>query len=172
MMAGQTDSRTILPIISRRIAPNAVIIIALLLLCACSSAPSVPNASRNSVALPISKLTAFEQHWRGVPYRYGGSNKHGIDCSAFVQQTYRQLTHIQLPRTTTEQAKLGKQIALTQVTSGDLLFFKTGWRTRHVGIYLSHSNFMHASTSDGVTISSLASPYWQNAFWQARRIIF
>ncbi|WP_417762451.1 NlpC/P60 family protein [Shewanella sp.] len=145
-----------------------------LLLAGCSSAPEpakVSGPSTNQQLLPVNTLAAFEQQWRGVPYRYGGNSKHGIDCSAFVQLTYQQLANIRLPRTTAAQAQYGVKIARSELVSGDLVFFKTGWSSRHVGIYLSHNNFMHASTSEGVTISSLNTPYWRDAFWQARRLL-
>ncbi|KFZ36282.1 hypothetical protein HR45_17415 [Shewanella mangrovi] len=157
-----------------RLSVVLIISVLLLLLTGCSStntpaANSVTNT--NAPLLPVKTLTAFEQQWRGVPYRFGGNSKRGIDCSAFVQLTYQQLANIRLPRTTEAQANQGFKVPLTAVTSGDLLFFKTGWSSRHVGIYLSQNNFMHASTSEGVTISSLNTPYWREAFWQARRLI-
>ncbi len=146
----------------------------MLLLAGCSSAPEptkVAAPSPNQLLLPVKTLAAFEQQWRGVPYRYGGSSKRGIDCSGFVQLTYQQLARMNLPRTTEEQASRGVKVARSELVSGDLVFFKTGWSSRHVGIYLSHNNFMHASTSEGVTISSLNTPYWRDAFWQARRLL-
>ncbi|QSX33596.1 C40 family peptidase [Shewanella avicenniae] len=146
----------------------------LLGLTGCSSKPEpVAVASTQAAPSPVAvqALAAIEQQWRGVPYRFGGSSKRGIDCSAFVQLTYQQLANISLPRTTEAQATQGQAVPLSQLLSGDLVFFKTGWRSRHVGIYLSNNNFMHASTSEGVTVSSLNSPYWRDTFWQARRIV-
>jgi hypothetical protein len=54
---------------------------------------------------------------------------------------------------------------------GDLVFFKTGRKTRHVGVYLSGDEFVHASSSSGVTISSLDTDYWQRTWWHARRVL-
>ena len=74
--------------------------------------------------------------WQGVPYRNGGQSKRGIDCSAFVQLTYQQKFGLKLPRTTEQQANLGGLITNSGLRPGDLIFFKTGWNDRHIGIYL------------------------------------
>nr|WP_304441025.1 NlpC/P60 family protein [Photobacterium sp. J15] len=108
--------------------------------------------------------------WKGTPYRLGGSSKQGIDCSAFVQVGYSDVFYFMLPRTTAEQAKLGQWIPLSEAREGDLVFFKTGRKVRHVGIYLGNASFLHASTSRGVMISRLDNPYWRSAFWQVRRV--
>ena len=108
--------------------------------------------------------------WEGVPYRNGGQSRRGIDCSAFVQLTYQQKFGLTLPRTTEQQANLGGLITNTGLRPGDLIFFKTGWNNRHIGIYLEKYRFMHVSTTVGVTISTMTDPYWYNRYWQARRV--
>ena len=108
--------------------------------------------------------------WQGVPYRNGGESKRGIDCSAFVQLTYQQKFGIKLPRTTAQQASLGGQITNSGLRPGDLIFFKTGWNNRHIGIYLEKYRFIHVSTTVGVTISTMTDPYWYDRYWQARRV--
>lgn len=110
------------------------------------------------------------QSWKGTPYRLGGDSRQGIDCSAFVQVGYRQVFDRLLPRTTREQAMQGRKVSLERARQGDLVFFKTGRTLRHVGIYLGNQQFLHASTSRGVVISSLDTPYWRRAFWQVRRL--
>ncbi|MCL1075602.1 NlpC/P60 family protein [Shewanella dokdonensis] len=145
----------------------------LLILSGCSSAPSQPSMPEAApVVNPLSAddLKTVQQQWQGVPYRLGGSSKKGIDCSGFVAVTYQQLLAMSLPRTVEEQAGLGYAVTRAQLRSGDLLFFKTGRIRRHVGIYLSNGEFMHASTSQGVTISSLNNDYWRRHYWQARRL--
>ncbi len=110
------------------------------------------------------------REWRGTPYRMGGLSKKGVDCSGFVYLTYRSLTDVKLPRTTRQQVNLGQAVALQNLRAGDLLFFKTGWATRHVGIYIQDGKFLHASTNKGVIISRLSEKYWRNAFWVAKRL--
>ncbi|MCZ4339293.1 NlpC/P60 family protein [Shewanella colwelliana] len=151
-----------------------------LILSGCSSSPSsvaTTNAKSDSVApLPVpssqleAKLMNFYLQWQGTRYRLGGMSQHGVDCSGLVVLAYRDMLALQLPRTTEEQAQLGKKISKVNLRTGDLVLFKTGWSTRHVGIYLSDSRFLHASTSQGVMISRLDNRYWQQKYWQSRRI--
>lgn len=123
-----------------------------------------------STALERQELDQLYQSWSGVPYLFGGSSKKGIDCSAFMQVTMSSLYHLNLPRSTALQSQQGSYIPEEQAAFGDLVFFKTGWNQRHVGMYIGNRQFMHASTSKGVIISRLDNPYWASKFWQFRRI--
>ena len=116
------------------------------------------------------KLMAFHREWKGTPYRYGGMSKRGVDCSAFVYLAYKDILGRKLPRTTADQKNLGHKVTKGNLKTGDLVFFKTGWSTRHVGIYLSDSKFLHASTSQGVMISTLNNSYWQRKYWLSRSL--
>lgn len=106
----------------------------------------------------------------GTPYRLGGTNRRGVDCSGLVYRVYRDLYGLQLPRTTEAQVDLGYKVSADELQTADLVFFKTGWATRHVGIYIGQGRFLHASTSRGVMISSLDNPYWQRHYWTSRRL--
>ena len=75
-----------------------------------------------------------------------------------------------VPRTTSQLSNLGTRIKKDQLRPGDLVFFKTGIKIRHVGIYVEKGKFLHASTSKGVIISRLNNVYWNKHFWQARRV--
>lgn len=118
----------------------------------------------------MNALDAHYEEWAGVPYRYGGNSKSGIDCSAFVRRTIAAVRDLRLPRTTWGQAQRGYAIERSELRVGDLVFFRTGPSKRHVGIYIGNGRFMHASSSRGVTISSLNNIYWRNHYWQARRL--
>lgn len=111
-----------------------------------------------------------ERRWRGTPYRYGGSSRQGIDCSAFVQAVYRDAFGLDLPRSTTDQVTVGRPVSSDALQPGDLLFFRLP-RSQHVGIYLGRGEFAHAATSQGVTTSDVRDPYWRSAYWTARRIL-
>ncbi|ODA32256.1 hypothetical protein A8L45_13775 [Veronia pacifica] len=115
------------------------------------------------------RLETLFKEWKGTPYKWGGNSKRGIDCSAFTQISYKQIFSMHLPRTTRYQVSYGKRISLSEIDTGDLIFFKTRRDGYHVGIYIDENSFVHASTSKGVTISKLDSPYWTRAFWQVRR---
>ncbi len=108
--------------------------------------------------------------WNGVPYRWGGTNKSGIDCSAFTQLVMFEYSQINLPRTTHQQVNVGSKIAYSKAKIGDLVFFKVSRKQKHVGVYIGGNEFMHASTSKGVIISRLDNPYWADAFWHFRRV--
>lgn len=115
-------------------------------------------------------LFNLHENWKGTPYKLGGTNKQGIDCSAFTQQAYSTVFNIGLPRTTVSQANTGQNIAIEALRSGDLVFFKTGGnKQRHVGVYVQDGMFLHASTSKGVMLSELNNPYWKKHFWKAIR---
>ncbi len=116
-------------------------------------------------------LQAQYNSWQGVPYRLGGLSKKGIDCSGFVYLTFKDQFGLILPRTTETQVKRGTRVYIGQLQAGDLIFFKTAWRTRHVGIYLSDGRFLHASTSKGVIISRLDNVYWKKKYWRSQRVL-
>ncbi len=118
----------------------------------------------------VSQLYALHRQWRGTPYRYGGSSRNGIDCSALIQNGFRQHFNQELPRTTEGLLTVGDTIAADELRAGDLVFFRTGSYGRHAGIYIENGRFLHASTSKGVMISNLENPYWKRHYWTARRI--
>lgn len=101
----------------------------------------------------------------------GGATRRGIDCSGFVQRLYQDIFGRWIPRSTALQVKFGQTIGSHQLQTGDLVFFRVPGKGRHVGIYLSRSEFAHASTSKGVTISSLEDHFWRRAYWTARRYL-
>lgn len=118
-----------------------------------------------------SKIMDQYADWKGVRYRLGGDTKRGIDCSAFVQRTFREQFGMDLPRSTYEQEDLGKKIQRTKLRAGDLVLFRAGSTGRHVGIYLGNDQFVHASTSSGVMISKLTDNYWNKRYREARRVL-
>jgi len=133
-------------------------------------APDIPSSLGNDSKWVKSELYEQYHAWENVGYRHGGMSRNGVDCSGFVHITFRDRFAVTLPRRTSQIAREGTQIMQRDLMPGDLVFFKTGMFTKHVGIYLERGRFLHASTSAGVTISSLESNYWKRNFWQARRI--
>ncbi|MGP9678476.1 C40 family peptidase [Halomonas sp. AOP27-A1-41] len=115
----------------------------------------------------------LEQHqrWSGTPYRIGGTSERGIDCSALVRNVYRDTFNLELPRSTSSQVHEGRSIDRQELQAGDLVFFRPPGRYNHVGIYVGDGYFLHASTSQGVIISSLDNSYWQRYYWQSRRAL-
>jgi len=108
-----------------------------------------------------------------TPYKFGGNSKKGIDCSAFTQTMFKKAISVKLNRTAREQYKEGKDIEEKyELKFGDLVFFDTRRTVKpgHVGIYLGDNLFAHASSSKGVTISSLTSTYYESRFMGGRRV--
>ncbi len=124
----------------------------------------------------INNILIEARTYIGTPYRYGGTTRRGIDCSAFMQKAFL-AEGIDLPRVSSQQAKIGYPIPKDKIKAGDLIFFSTTSRTRvtHVGLAVNvddfgNVRFIHASSSKGVTISSLDESYWNSRFRTARRV--
>lgn len=111
----------------------------------------------------------------GVPYRKGGRSSKGLDCSGFVSMVYDRHFGIELPHNSRELYLFTKlqKIAKTGMQAGDLLFFsnRKTKRINHVGVYLSHGQFIHASTSQGIMVSKLKDQYWGKRFVGSKRYI-
>lgn len=120
--------------------------------------------------LQDNRLLEHVDEWYGTRYRYGGTTKSGIDCSAFVQAVYLSAFALSLPRTARDQYRNSRIISATEMKTGDLVFFNTTGGISHVGIYLQNNKFIHASTSLGVTISDMFDPYYLRRFVGIGRI--
>lgn len=112
------------------------------------------------------RFIAFMEYWYGTPYRMGGMDTLGIDCSGFVWQFYNFLYHHNLPRTSQAQFAACKPVDRTTLQQGDLVFFHTQRRKRisHVGVYLVNNKFAHASSRNGVMISDLSEDFYAKTF--------
>ncbi len=120
----------------------------------------------------VSKALKEEyEKWADTPYLYGGETLKGTDCSSLVRQVYQDAFNITLPRSSTDQAKLGESVKRGSCKEGDLVFFKINAKTHHSGIIVEKGKFLHASTKEGVKISRLNNPYWTNKVVKIKRII-
>ena len=160
---------------SLKIWSGFIAVVALIFIVSCAhhskeSGDDLRQASRTPGQIQ-KQLEAEYQRWQGTRHRMGGSSSSGVDCSGFVKAVYKNIFKMDLPRTTKAQATLGRSVNKTDLQAGDLVFFKPPSYPRHVGIYLSNFEFVHASKTKGVTISKMDPYYWDKYFWTARRLL-
>ena len=139
-----------------------------------ASCKSSKKVSKNSPAFTVIETA---KTYRGTPYKYGGTTRAGMDCSALVFHAYN-AAGLNLPRRSEDQSKLGSKVSVAQVKPGDVLFFATGKKRNqvtHSGIVTEvnrgNVRFIHSSTSLGVTEDYLSHSYWNKAFLFARRLL-
>lgn len=118
------------------------------------------------------RLYAFIDQWMGTPYKFGGLDHDGIDCSGLAYLLEQQVYGINIPRTTGEQVQVIKRRYEDQLQEGDLVFFDyDGKKFSHVGIYLQNGYYVHASSSRGVMITKLHDPYTYKYFSRCGSVI-
>ena len=108
----------------------------------------------------------------GAPYQIGGTSPRGFDCSGLTYYVYHRLG-LDLPRSSSRQAEVGRKIRKKNLRPGDLVFFSTGSGrgVTHVGLYLGDQKFIHApGRGKSVGISELNSSYYSRHYHSARRV--
>jgi cell wall-associated NlpC family hydrolase len=128
--------------------------------------------SREHQTLDEANLSKEIESYLGVPYRWGGTTREGMDCSGFVGTIYRDALDLKLPRSAKMMYRQGKYVQKEKLEFGDLVFFKNieSSGVSHVGIYVGNNEFAHASTTKGVTISNLNETYYRQRYVGARRV--
>lgn len=148
----------------RALALSGTLVLALL--AGCATDPREPNEAPALGSLAARNALAMQ----GKPYRYGGNNPQGFDCSGLVQYSYAK-AGVKLPRSTEALWKASRSITLRDARPGDLLFFtQLGKRSSHVALYIGDSRFVHApSTGKTVYVADLNDDYWRRHFEGVRR---
>ena len=108
----------------------------------------------------------------GLSYRFGGNSPtQGLDCSGFMQYIFKRSMGITLPRTSAEMATVGQQVDRANLKPGDMVFFGSGGRVSHVGMYIGNDRFIHAPrTGRDIEITSTNGNYWKSRYITARRV--
>lgn len=141
---------------------------------------SCASAKKNRVRQQkINRVVSTAQTFIGTPYRYGGTTRKGMDCSALLLTSYKTVD-VSLPRTAKAQSDIGKKISINNLQPGDLVFFarkKHRRKVTHAGMVTEVRSkddirFIHASSSRGVIENNLLSKYYRGVFVKARRPIF
>ncbi|SHO51946.1 C40 family peptidase [Desulfopila aestuarii] len=131
------------------------------------------GSPRTSFGFTDKQFEKKVKEYLDVPYKTGGTTKNGMDCSGFSKTVYSKLFGINLPHSSVDQFRLSalRKIDANQLKPGDLIFFanKKKRKVNHVGVYLSDKKFIHASSSQGITVSSLDNDYWRNRFVGSKR---
>lgn len=118
------------------------------------------------------KLYQFIYDWIGTPYRLGGDNKNGVDCSGFAYQLYDKVFNTVIANNSRNIFSMVNPIDKTDLKEGDLVFFKIhSSAISHIGVYIGDNKFAHASSSRGVMISNLSEPYWQRYYYKGGRLL-
>lgn len=118
------------------------------------------------------KLYYFIDDWMGVPYKYGGKDKNGIDCSGFTGLLYKEVYNKNISGPTSKLIELTNIIPESELKEGDMVFFqieKKG-KVSHVGVYLQNNKFVHATTKKGVMINDLSETYYKQHYFKSGRV--
>lgn len=146
-----------------------------------SSGDSKTIADGSSVNTPVdpskSNIVEFAKQYIGRPYHWGAGigNTSSFDCSSYVAWIYKKCYGVNLPRVSYDQYKRLNKVNKSELQTGDLVFFYTGYGNAynpitHVGMYIGDGKFIHASSSGGVKISDLNSPYYKKTYRGAGRL--
>jgi probable lipoprotein NlpC len=117
------------------------------------------------------RMNYFIRDWWDSPYKWGGTSKAGIDCSAFAQKLFKNVYQVDLPRTSRMQYKACVKIKKEDLETGDLMFFRSSRGMWHVGTYIYKGFFVHSSSHEGVHINSISDPYYQKHVFAYGRIL-
>jgi cell wall-associated NlpC family hydrolase len=134
-------------------------------------APTVPAAAEVPRPADGYALSGTALSLRGAPYRFGGGDPNGFDCSGFVRYVYQQ-HGVAMPREVRDQFRVGKKVDRGRLEPGDLVFFSTvAPGASHVGIVIGGDQFIHAPSARGVVrVEHLSSQYWSRRYIGAKRV--
>jgi probable lipoprotein NlpC len=131
--------------------------------------PVVPAALKGK-STGNDALRRAAEAYLGVPYRFGGQSRWGMDCSGFIRQVFSEVYGMDLPHHSAALYRRGEAVDRARLAPGDLVFFKNFGFVDHAGIYMGQGYFIHSATSVGVAYSALNAPYFGDHYAGARRL--
>ena len=158
--------------ISQKLYPAALVTLTLFMI-SCASHKHAADGDKR-----VEKVISTARSFLGTPYKYGGTSRSGMDCSGLLINSFR-VVEVSLPRSSEAQSKVGKEIEMSDLEPGDLIFFATGKKKReitHVGLVTERNGkdnikFIHSSSKLGVVETNLFTEYYQKRFRGARRVL-
>lgn len=157
--------------------PRPLVAALSLTLASAISLPMALSASPITTIKPVEsrkRVVQAAESYRGVPYRLGGTDRKGLDCSGYVALSYRDALGVEIPRTVRELHALVQEVERADLQSGDLVFFDTTGPLSHVGIYVGRGRFLHAASAGpkrAVISSSLEDESWTRYYAGAGRLL-
>lgn len=131
------------------------------------STVTVAKETSNQAAQPSGLIQTAKQ-FIGVPYVWGGTSPSGFDCSGYINYVFKQM-NVTIPRTVSDIWNMAQPT--NNLSIGDFVFYETYKKgPSHMGIYLGNRQFIHASASRGVQISSIDGEYWKKRYLGSKRI--
>lgn len=156
---------------SRRDLGRLVTCMSALALAGCASAPAGPGSTSSEAG---GNVASYALSLVNTPYVWGGQDlETGFDCSGFVTHVYQQAAGLAVRGNAASMARSARPVNLTEVMTGDLVFFNTKRRpASHVGIYVGDGKFVHASNPrTGVRVDRLENRYYAERFEGAKRLL-
>lgn len=170
---------------------NSIVFFVLLIFAGCASHPrytsypierkshpsfeekgSLPFGRKGKSRIDPVKMGGIIQSYLGIPYKKGGANRKGMDCSGFVIKVYKEYAGFDLPHDSKKLFKLMRKVDKEELAYGDLVFFSDYvFLPSHVGIYIGEGNFVHSTEGYGVIVSSLEGDHYRRSYIGARRVI-
>lgn len=153
-----------------------ILFIGVILTLSCSLTKKTTVKNETAVESGVrNKIAHSAEKYLGAPYKYGGTDRNGYDCSGLMFDVF-QTVNIMLPRTSVDQSRHGKRIAWNKANIGDLIFFNQKGKINHVAVVTKKSRgevwVVHSTTSRGVITEDLnSSTYWKPRIVGARDVI-
>lgn len=135
------------------------------------AAPTTSSTTKSPTSTKASAIIGTAKQYIGVKYVWGGTTPSGFDCSGYMKYVYAK-HGITLPRVSRDQYNVGQPVSYSNLKPADLVFFSLDGDkvTDHVGMYIGSGQFIHASSTKGVMISTMSS-YWKSKYLGARRVL-